>query len=189
MNQRAKIDWEQAHRRLEESRRALEETLAHDPARVQAAYRERARRLARPADPLGHVPIVRILVFRAAGGRYGVELAALSEIVSKPRVARVPGAPAQLAGVFQVRGEIRPAWDFARLIGSAGAAGDGGAVLLVASAAGEIGLRVDEVEGIMEIRRADLAPPLEDRPHVKWITPELIVVVDPEKLLKKEDIG
>jgi purine-binding chemotaxis protein CheW len=190
MNQRPKIDWDQARRRLEESRRALEETLAFDPARVQAAYRQRARRLAQPADPLRHVPMVRVLVFRAGGGRYGVELSALSEIVSKPRLARVPGAPPQLAGVIQVRGEIRPVWDFARLIGSAGTAdGGGGAVLLVASASGQTGLRVDEVEEILEVRQADLAPPLEDRPHVKWITPELVAIVDPEELLKKEDIG
>ena len=40
------IDWEQARGRLRAGERALAEALAENPARVEAAYRERALLLA-----------------------------------------------------------------------------------------------------------------------------------------------
>jgi purine-binding chemotaxis protein CheW len=189
MTVRTKLDWERARRRLEESRMALEETLAPDAKRIEAAYRERAKRLARPIDPLHHEPVVSVLVFRAAGGRYGVELSGVSEVLATPRIAHVPGAPAELAGVVQVRGEIRPVWDCSRLLGIPGGSG-AGAVLLVSRPSGGAGLLVEEIEGIRELRRADLAPPSQGGTHVKWTTPDFLIVVDPEKLIaNKEDIG
>jgi purine-binding chemotaxis protein CheW len=189
MTERAKLDWERARRRLEESRMALEETLAPDAKRIEAAYLQRAKRFARPFDPLRHEPVVSVLVFHAAGGRYGVELSGISEILAGPRLARVPGAPPDLAGVVQVRGEIRPVWDYARLLGIPGG-GAAGAVLLISGTSGKAGLLVDDVDGIRELRQSDLGPPPEGRTHVKWITPDFITIVDPEQLFKsREDIG
>lgn len=210
MKNRAKLDWEGARRRLEESRAALEETLAPDPRRIEAAYRERARRLARPPDPGRDEPTLRVMVFRARGGLYGIELARVSEVVSNPRYARVPGAPAQLAGVIQVRGEIRPVWDFARLLGldggaespagavllvprasgmAGGAENQAGAVLLVPRASGLAGLRVDEVVDIRELRQAGLRQPAGARRHIKLVTPDFITVIDPDELWTNEEIG
>ncbi len=48
------------------------------------------------------------LIFGCGKGLYGVAAADSSEVVSLPALARVPGAPAHVIGIFALRGEVVP---------------------------------------------------------------------------------
>jgi purine-binding chemotaxis protein CheW len=52
---------------------------------------------------------------------YALELTAVREVVPAPEVTPLPGAPPALLGVFNLRGEVVPLFDTARLLGLASA--------------------------------------------------------------------
>ena len=150
-----------------------------------ASLTARAERLARKPSDRREV-CVPVLVFEMRRDRYGIELASLVEAVPHPRIATVPGAPPQLAGVIQVRGEISPVWELSSLLGLADLeADDPGWVLLLRRESGKAGLRVGTVVGIREISREMDRP--EVCPHsVKWVTSDSIAILDTEELVKRE---
>jgi len=48
---------------------------------------------------------------------YALDLTAVREVVRDPEVTPLPGAPPTLLGVFNLRGEVVPLFDTARLLG------------------------------------------------------------------------
>jgi purine-binding chemotaxis protein CheW len=62
------------------------------------------------------------LVLPLHADRYALELTAVREVVPQPEVTPLPGAPAPLVGVFNLRGEVVPVFDTAALLGLASAA-------------------------------------------------------------------
>ena len=80
---------------------------------------------------------------------YAVQLTRVREVVPAPVWTPLPGAPAELTGVFNLRGEVVPLFDTALLLGlPRGEPGD--RVAVVDTAAGPAGLimhgRPDRVE-------------------------------------------
>ncbi len=181
-------DWSDLRERLRESARRLEDLWSPGPDYVDAIFRKRAERLALRADgdAKAREAPVEILVFRAGEERYGIELRELSRVLARPRCAPVPGAPAALVGVVQVRGEIRPVWDLARLLGIGGReAANPEAVLIVRRPGGEAGLAADGVEGIRTEDRDELQPVPEGPPGRRWTTKDLVVVLAVDELMNE----
>jgi CheW-like domain len=48
---------------------------------------------------------------------YAIELASVREVLRRPAITPLPGAPASVLGVLNVRGEVVPALDTAALLG------------------------------------------------------------------------
>jgi purine-binding chemotaxis protein CheW len=158
---RATIDWRAIHDRLRASERALEEALTPNQQRVGDAYRQRAarlasveinRKLASPGFPA--------LVFRLGQERYAIEIKELAEVLPFARCVPVPGASRQFLGVINLRGELRAVLDLRNLLApSDGGNGAAGFVLMLRHPGKEIGLKVDHIEELREIRQEDLMPP------------------------------
>lgn len=178
-------DWETVHARLEYHRGAMERALAPGPDRVAAVFRERAARLAGPPAPQGGGEEHAFLVVTVGDARCGFELSRVSEILAQPVCTPVPGGPSSLAGVLQVRGEIRPVWDLARLLGLPEVA-EGSFVLMLRGGPREFGLRVGPVEGIRLVRRDELTPGRPDSPAAQWMTSDLVTILDPDKLIEED---
>ncbi|HWQ52360.1 MAG TPA: chemotaxis protein CheW [Bryobacteraceae bacterium] len=187
MRKYREIDWAATRRQLERSREAVERSLEPDAEKVAAILRARAERLAQPpaAEPQEDQEST-VLVFQLGEDRYGIDLERVTQVISNPPCAPVPGAPEQLAGVIQVRGEIRPVWDTARLLGRADdAAGDSVQVLLLNGKRREFGLRVDRIEGISRFRAGERRAAQGQPGYVRYVTEDLVAVVDLEELLKQ----
>ena len=180
----AGIDWERVRSRLRASERALEEALSESPERIQAAYRQRAVRLAKVHGEPGQVSaVVPALVFRLARERYAIELQEVSEALPFARCSRPPGSPPQFRGVMSLRGEIRAVLDLATLLQlPENGDRDSGFVLMLRRPGREIGLKVDAIEELREIRPEELSVPAQGN-FVKAIASGALMLIDVEAVL------
>lgn len=186
---RTPIDWEAARTRLERLGEWSERAGRPELDRIDATYRRRAELAARPLRPEGELPGAgEIVVFRLGNERFGVPLSRVLGILPNPPCAPVPGAPPEIAGVIQVRGEIRPVCDLSRILGLPAEEREGSrSVLLLSSAAREFGAFVDSVEDIAMLSSEDRgAPPEALSRHASWITQDLIPVLNTDSLLEEE---
>lgn len=102
----------------------------------------------------------RSLVFRVAGRAYACDVAAVREVVPLDRVTRIPGAPADVLGLINVRGSIVTVVNATALLhaGDAAigaAAGSGGAntmVMIVDAGSRGVGLAAECVADVRALR-------------------------------------
>ncbi|RZJ78334.1 MAG: chemotaxis protein CheW, partial [Brevundimonas sp.] len=73
-----------------------------------------------------------VLTFRVQGRTFAMDAASVQEVVRAPRITRVPGAPAGLQGVTNLRGTVTPVVSAATLLtpGAENTA-DAGAVIVM----------------------------------------------------------
>lgn len=123
----------------------------------------RLERVRAGADEVGVEPCV---VLRLASGRYALPMAEVVEVGRLPPLTRLPGTPSFLAGLVNWRGAALAVLDVDPVLSAglpgpvaptrAGASGAGAGRLVVLA---ELGLRVEEVAGTVEIDLAGLADP------------------------------
>jgi purine-binding chemotaxis protein CheW len=98
----------------------------------------------------------RLLLFRVADLACAAETGAVREILPLQRATRIPGAPAAVEGLINVRGELVSLIDGARLLGRA-APQAAGAVLLMRWGEASVAVTVDEVLDLVSVSEAGLA--------------------------------
>jgi len=102
---------------------------------------------------------VSVLVFEIAGHRYGIESARVQEIVRAVEPARLPRAPAVIAGVINVRGHVVPLVDLRARFGLAPAPLRPSEVfVLIPSGARLLAFRADRALALARVDRAGIAP-------------------------------
>lgn len=174
---RTTIHWEEIHRRLQTSEETLRRVLSEDAATIKSVYRERAVQLARPpkqkvADGTA------ALIFLIGGEHYALPLQELAEVLPFHGCTPVPGSSPLILGVIDLRGEIRPLINLARVL-SAAASTDSGAVLVLRR---PIALKVDGIEDLREIRREEVAPAAPGK-FAQVLTSGTLAVLDLEAVL------
>src|ERR1035438_6423033 len=186
---RTRIDWDLVRSRLQSSERALEEAMTESPARIDAAYRQRAARLAkRRVEQAPHAATLTVLVFRLGLDRYAIEIKEVAEALRLERCAPVPGSLPLFAGVINLRGELRAVVDLARLLALPGGADpgnkgdDSGFVLLLRRHGQEIGLKVDRIEDLREIGPEDLSLPSQGK-YVTGLAPGTLMLLSLDAVL------
>jgi purine-binding chemotaxis protein CheW len=154
-----RIDWREVHRRIARSEALLEDALTPVPRRVEEILEGRAARLARRPAEYSASRALRVMVLRLGGERYGIETKDLAEVAPLTGCIAVPGSASHILGVIQLRGELCAVASLCKLIGVA-ETGDGASsvVVFLRSAAGRIGLRMDGVEELLEVRPEGLVP-------------------------------
>jgi purine-binding chemotaxis protein CheW len=98
----------------------------------------------------------RLLLVRVADMVCAAEAGAVREILAMQHATRIPGAPAAVAGLINVRGELVSLIDGARLLGRA-APEAAGAVVLMRWRDAAVALTVDEVLDLVPVTAADLS--------------------------------
>jgi len=181
---RTGVDWDRVRSRLRSSERALEEALAESPERIAATYRQRARRLAAPQNELRPASAgLPALVFRLGRERYAIALEEVSEALPFVRCARPPRSPPQFRGVINRRGELRAVLDLAALLSiPEDGERDSGFVLMLRRPGREIGLKVDSIEELREIRPEELSVPAQGT-YVKGMASGALMMLDVEAVL------
>jgi chemotaxis signal transduction protein len=177
------VNWEQVRSRLRASEEALEEALRAGPQRIQIAYRQRAVRLAKTqASPTAVSPGLPVMIFRLVQERYAIELKDLAEVLPFTRCTPVPGAPPQFLGVINLRGEIRGVLDLSQLLAiPESESTKSGFILILRSGLG-VGLKVDSIEELHEIRPEELTRPMQAN-YLKGLASGTLPLLDVDILL------
>jgi purine-binding chemotaxis protein CheW len=184
MNRASGFDWQSARERLQRARLAIESE-ARSPEQLEALYAQRAAVLAQPPAQTSDAGEA-IMVFHLGAERYAIPLTRIAEVVARPRIAPAPGTLPVIAGLIQIRGEIRVTWNLRRLLGlSESDSGEGATVLLLRTTTGEAGLLVDDVEDIRTVVQSRRRPAPDGAPHAAWSTEDLVIVLDTETLLPR----
>lgn len=190
------LDWTELKERLERSRAHLADPRDDHSARGRAVLRMRAERLARRGREknaeVRHLPV---LTFRVRGETYAMDLGGLVEAATAVRCTPLPGAPPELVGVTNLRGEIRPVLDAAVLLNAAGEAPVAGTsqVVFLRRKGAEVGLRVDSVDRVRLVREDDLAAAVAGAatasPFVKGVTRDMLIILDAAAFLALPLVG
>lgn len=101
-----------------------------------------------------------VVVFRLGQEQYGVPIRHVREVVAWVAPTPLPGAPAHVEGVVNLRGEILPVLDLARRFGMSGGRPDANTarILVVETAVGAAGLVVDEVAEVLSLTLDQIQP-------------------------------
>jgi purine-binding chemotaxis protein CheW len=103
------------------------------------------------------------LGFVLAGQRYAVTLQAVREVIRGGDVTPVPGAPRDVLGVVNLRGQIVAVLDGRRRFGLDDAAegefADSGRIIVLENDGGVVGMRIDAIGDMLQLDVADVALP------------------------------
>lgn len=176
------IDWAAVRERLAQAEAATK-AAGHSPERAQSTLRRRARELAAgtPRAQPAAAESAEHVCFRLDGAVYGVETAAAREVVALRDVVPLPGVPAHVRGLINVRSRILPVVDLKRLWNfPSAAAPERESVVLVAWDGVDFGIAADEIAGVRSVRAPELravvdASHLNSR-HLKGLAADLIVL-------------
>lgn len=138
-------------------------------------------------------PSQQVVLFRLAGQRFALPGSAVKEIISHEQtIYFVPGLPASTEGVLHLRGHIESVIQFHTLLGMAPPeAASSGMILLVAAAGMRSGVRIEQLDDVLDVPHSLLKAPPETlsealRPFVSalWQPEEgaAAVLLDPEAL-------
>ncbi|MFW6331180.1 MAG: chemotaxis protein CheW [Gemmatimonadota bacterium] len=101
----------------------------------------------------------KFLTFFLAEEEYGVEILKVSEIIGLMPITRIPNAPAAARGVVNLRGKVIPIMDLRLKFGmEAVEATDETCIVVVQLDGVKIGLVVDRVSEVMDIRGEEVDP-------------------------------
>ncbi|KAF1005556.1 MAG: Chemotaxis protein CheW [Luteibacter sp.] len=103
------------------------------------------------------------LGFSLKGQRYAVSLAAVREVIRPGDITPVPGAPHDVLGIVNLRGQIVPVLDGRRRFGLEGQVdeqhADGQRVIVFDDAGSVVGMRIDLIGDMLQLDTSEVSPP------------------------------
>lgn len=184
----APIDWDALKERLARAADALD--ARPDPAARAAVLGARAEAVARRAPGAPPAAEVEVVAFSLGGERYALPSAHVREVAHVPPLARLPGAPAFLLGLANLRGEVVDVLDLRPFLGAAAAPPSPASRLLVLGGErAELAVWADGVDALARIDAGALRPapdaPARTRPeYVRGLDPAGVALLDGEALLQ-----
>jgi purine-binding chemotaxis protein CheW len=139
-----------------------------------------------------------VVVFRLGNEVYGVDIAVVREIIRMQPVTKVPGAPAFVEGVINLRGKVIPVIDLRKRFGlSASGYTKESRISVVEIDQHDIGLIVDAVAEVLRIPTSAVEPPSGiitsvDSSYLRGIAKldeRLIILLDLDHILDREEAG
>jgi len=158
-------------------------------AQIDAVMERRARALAAAPQGLAERRKLATVALVGVGGEtFGVPVDGMREIVRAPVLAPLPGLPAWLPGIVQIRGEILSVVDLARWFGIA-VEGQPHYLVVLSDLDAPLALLVDAVLGFRDVHEDELASGLAagGRPLLA-ITADLVCVLDLPALVRSDDL-
>lgn len=182
------VNWQELRQRMQAAQRAAEPLSVDASAEVQRRLKTRARALAtEPADEPAR--LLDILSFRLTHESYAVEMSYVGAVYPLANLTRLPGTPAFVLGIMNVRGEIISVIDIRKFF----AIPEEGltrlnSVIVLQSESMVVGILADSLLGIRRIPVSDIQPALTIATGIKaeylaGLTPDRTVLLDAARLL------
>lgn len=188
-----KIKWEEVHRRLREAGSKLERGMGLSPEDRKEILKKRAQQLARaPIEKDDNDIPLEVVEFRLADETYCVECIHIGEVYPLKSLTPIPGTPAFVLGIINIRGRIVSVIDLKTFFElPAKGLSDLTRVIVLKDRRMEFGILAEEVTGTTSILPRDIQPPLPTLTgirgqYLKGIAKNRVIVLDAVKLLADE---
>ena len=141
-------------------------------------------------------PVIQLVTFRLDAEAYGINVMQVQEVLRVTEIAPVPGAPAYVLGIVNLRGNVVTVIDTRRRFGLPTAEiTDASRIVIIESGEEVIGILVDSVSEVVELRQSaiELAPSVGTEESSRYIqgvatrSEDLLIVVDLNKLLSEDE--
>lgn len=130
---------------------------------------------------------------------YGIDVMQIREVLRSPEISPVPGAPAYVLGIINLRGNVVAIIDTRSRFGlSAHDLDDSSRILILETKEYVVGFMVDSVSEVVEIRSSSIepAPDTGSRDSTRYITglynrdrdKGLLILIDANKLLSENEL-
>ena len=140
------------------------------------------------------VPVseIHLVTFLLGDEEYGVSIQQVREIIRVSEITRVPGAPANVRGVTNLRGRIVPVFEIRTRFGlDEAVVGEETRILLVEVEKRMLGLMVDEVRQVVKVPADSVLPPPADiisegSEHIVGVAKQgdaLVILLDLDRLI------
>jgi purine-binding chemotaxis protein CheW len=186
--------WSEFYRRIEAAKAATARGSEQHVQDRDEILRLRAQKLARAEERRDTGARIEVVEFLLARERYAIASAHVREVYPLKNPTTLPGTPAFVLGIVNVRGQILSVLDLRELFGLPHQeVRDLDKVIIVRAGAMELGIVAEVVVGVRSLPLADLQPPLPtltDRraEYLLGVTCDRLAVLDAEKILLDERI-
>jgi len=189
------LDWHDIHRRLEAARTAIEQGESLSAEDVRQVLRARARALAQePESAQKSESTIEVVEFVVAQETYAVESRFAREVAPISELTPVPGTPAHVLGIINVRGQLLFVIDIKRFfdLPEKGLT-DLNRIVIVHSETVGFGILADQIVGARTIALDELQTSLPTltgirEEYLKGISADRTVVLDADRLLSDRNI-
>lgn len=140
---------------------------------------------------------LKLIVFRLNNEEYGVDVGQVRSIERMQSVTRIPGTPAFVKGVINLRGVVIPILDLnTRFALSESEITDHTRIIVVAHDNVEIGLIVDEANDVLDVPQSAIEPPPTvvgkvDTAYLRGVAKlddRLLILLNLDKVLHPEEL-
>jgi purine-binding chemotaxis protein CheW len=141
-------------------------------------------------------PVIQLVTFRLKDETYGINVMQVQEVLRVSEIAPVPGAPAHVLGIINLRGNVVTVIDTRIRFGlPTTKPDDASRIVIIESEQQVVGMLVDSVAEVVELRQSDIdsAPSIGSEDAARYIQgvasrdEDLLIVVDLNKLLSEEE--
>lgn len=184
-----RIDWAELHRRQAAAAAALEGGWTPAPEETERILQERAKALAREEQKPSTEEAIEVVEFLLAQERYGIESAFIREVYPLREYTPLPGVPAFILGLLNVRGRILSVIDIRKFFAlPEKGISDLNKVIIISSESMEFGILADAILGVRHIAKSELSRPLPalsgiGRDFIRGVADEYLVILDAFRIL------
>ena len=141
-------------------------------------------------------PVIQLVTFRLKDESYGINVMQVQEVLRISEIAPVPGAPAYVLGIINLRGNVVTVIDTRTRFGlPTTERDDASRIVIIESDQQVVGILVDSVAEVVELRQSEIdsAPNIGNDESSRYIQgvasrdEDLLIVVDLNKLLTDEE--
>ena len=191
---KTKIDWEEIHHQLEESKSAIERGFAPGRDEKNRILKTRAELLAKRPEELRTGGFLEVVEFLIGPEQYGIETRYVREVYPLKDFTQVPGVPSFVFGLINVRGQIISVIDIRKFFEMPEKGlSDLNRVIVIHDEHMEFGILADAILRVRTVPLDELQPSLPTLTGVReeflrGVTRERLVVLDAGKLLTDKNI-
>ncbi len=188
-----KIDWNAVHERLESISAAIEKGQSHGAGERERILEARAEVLARETEDVKDKDSVEIVEFLLADEHYGIESRYIREVCPIKDYTPLPGTPAFVLGLINVRGQIVSVIDIKKFFDMPDKGiSDLNKTIIIHNDTMEFGILADEILGVRNVALSEVQPPPTltgvRGEYLSGITRGQIVILDANRLLEDGNI-
>ena len=141
-------------------------------------------------------PILQWVNFRLDNETYGINVMQVQEVLRYTEIAPVPGAPAYVLGIINLRGNVVTVIDTRQRFGlSSAPVTDNTRIVIIEADKQVVGILVDSVAEVVYLRQSEVetAPNVGNEESAKFIqgvcnkNGELLILVELDKMMSEEE--